>query len=151
MTITAVEYRAAAEYLRAKAARIDGTICKDFAYWSQPSHNTSAGRRLSARKEKDRRLMDKAMKLRQEAEDYERRAHELETNGPRVAGAAAAKREKAIAECSVNVGDSVSSIYGVRKVIKVNAKTVLIEGAFGPVKIEKHLIRVVPAQLSSAV
>lgn len=144
MSATVAEYRATAELLRAKAGRIDGSICKDFAYWSQPSHNTIAGRRLSARKEKDRARMDKAMRLRQEADDYERRANELEANGPRVAGAAAAKREKAIAECVVHVGDSVSSIYGVRKVIKVNAKTVLIEGAFGPVKIEKHLIRVVP-------
>ena len=144
MTITAVNYRATAEYLRAKADRIDGSICKDFAYWSQPSHNTSAGRRLSARKERDRTRMDKAMRLRQTADEYERRANELEANGPRVAGAAAAKREQAIAECVVRVGDSVSSIYGVRKVIKVNAKTVLIEGAFGPVKIEKHLIRVIP-------
>lgn len=136
--------RAKAAKKRAQAATLDGSLCRDPAYLTQPIQPNAAGRRLAKQRDRDRNRMVKAIGLRDEAANLERQARDLETNGPRVAGSAAAKRERAIAECAVRVGDHVSSVYGVRRVSKVNAKTVLIEGAFGPLKVEKHLIRVVP-------
>jgi len=62
-----------------------------------------------------------------------------------VAGDAARKHEAAIAACSVNVGDIVDTThYGVRRVVKVNVKTVLVEGSFGNVKVCKSFIRPAP-------
>jgi hypothetical protein len=54
---------------------------------------------------------------------------------------AAQARQACIAAYDYSVGDIVWSIYGERPVIKVNAKSVLLEGALGPIKICKSLIR----------
>lgn len=134
------DLRTKAAKKRAEADRLDGSLCRDPAYLTQPIQPNTAGRRLAAQRERDRNRIVKVMALRDDAAELERKARDLEANGPRVAGAAAARRAKAVAECTVSVGQVVNSIYGARKVIKVNAKTVLIEGAFGPLKIEKHLI-----------
>lgn len=130
---------------RAQAETIDGSLCRDPAYLTQPIQPNAAGRRLAKQRDRDRSRMVKVMGLRDEATKLERQVRDLETNGPRVAGAAAARREKAIAACSVQVGQMVSSVYGIRKVTKVNVKTVSIEGAFGPIRIAKHLIRPIAA------
>jgi hypothetical protein len=53
---------------------------------------------------------------------------------------AAQAREARIAAHTYAVGDMVWSIYGERPVIKVNAKSVLLKGALGPIKICKSLI-----------
>ena len=63
----------------------------------------------------------------------------MEARGARMAGDAAAEREETIAAADFAVGQMVRTLYGVRKVVKVNAKSILIEGSFGPLKVEKHL------------
>ena len=41
----------------------------------------------------------------------------------------------------IAVGDMVESVYGVRRVVKINTKSLRIEGALGAITIDKSLCR----------
>jgi hypothetical protein len=124
---------AKAEKLHAAAVRIRSGLPDDYAYWSQPI--APRGRkRNQARLAKSDALFNEARELREQA------AH-LRARKIRVAGDAQAEKDAIVAASDFKVGDVVRTIYGDRKVIKVNRKTIIIPGCFGPIKVEKHLAR----------
>jgi hypothetical protein len=58
-----------------------------------------------------------------------------------MAGDADVAREAKIASVEINVGQIVNTVhYGPRKVLNVNKKSVLVEGSFGPLKVEKNFL-----------
>ena len=86
--------------------------------------------------------MAKAASLAAEATELRERADALAARGAVVAGDAKSAREAQIAVCDVSVGDMVDTAhFGLRRVLKVNTKTVLVEGSFGPLKVEKQYVR----------
>ena len=78
-----------------------------------------------------------------EAKDLRDRASVMEAHGARMAGDAEAERAAIIAASDFRIGQTVRTLYGDRKIVKVNAKSLLIEGAFGPIRVEKHLAEAV--------
>lgn len=131
--------RADADEKEARAARIDGSVIQDRGFWTQPSYRNGSGRASSRARDRERSKLTKAAELYAEARELRATASALEAGGVRMAGDAAAEREAAIAAADFSVGQLVKTLYGVRKVVKVNAKSILIEGAFGPIRVEKHL------------
>lgn len=72
---------------RAQKAREQGAQMQDellhghdFAYWTQPIHNTSAGRAFERQRERVRSRFEKGMEVIQTATDYEDRAEAMATN-----------------------------------------------------------------------
>lgn len=72
---------------RAQKAREQGAQMQDellhghdFAYWTQPTHNTSAGRAFERQRERVRSRFEKGMEVIQTATDYEDRAEAMATN-----------------------------------------------------------------------
>lgn len=133
------ELRALADRKEAEANRIHGSVNKDGAFWTQPAYGNAAGRAFAAQRDRARSKLEKAAAIYNEAKELRSQADSMEARGVRMAGDAAAEREEAIASADFVVGQSVSTLYGVRKVVKVNAKSILIEGAFKPISVPKHL------------
>lgn len=133
------EFRARAAAKEAEANRLHGTVNKDSAFWTQPAYGNAAGRSFARSRDRERGKLIKAGQIAQEAKEIRMRADAMEARGARMAGDAQAEKEAAIAASDFRVGQMVETLYGVRKVVKVNAKSILIEGAFGPLKVEKHL------------
>ena len=98
-TITTVNPVGVADYEERKAAKIDrlheraqkarekGAQMQaefigndDIAYWTQPIHNTSAGRAFERQRERVRSRFEKGMEVIQTATDYEGRAEAMATN-----------------------------------------------------------------------
>jgi hypothetical protein len=123
----------------AESNRLHGTVNQDSAFWTQPAYGNAAGRAFSRHRDAERNKLIKAGKIAAEAKELRDRADAMEARGARMAGDAAVEREEAIAASDFAVGQMVNTLYGTRKVVKVNAKSILIEGSFGPLKVEKHL------------
>lgn len=137
------ELRAMAAAKQAESDRLHGTVNKDGAFWTQPAYGNAAGRAFSRSRDRERNKLAKAAEIAAEAKDLREKADSMERRGVVMAGDAAAKRAAKITATDVAVGQLVdTTFYGVRKVIKVNAKSVSVEGAFGPLKVEKQFIRV---------
>lgn len=129
----AVRREAWAQAADAKAAAIEGAAPRgDLAFWTQPG--------LGKQRDKARARMQAAHVLRETASAHRAKAAQLRRMAGRNAGDAEAARAATRAALSAQVGDAVSSIYGIRRVLKVNAKTLRIEG---PVTLDKALCRVV--------
>jgi hypothetical protein len=124
---------AEAEKLHAAAVRIRSGLPDDYAYWSQPIAPRGRAKN-QARLAKSDALFNEARELREQA------AH-LRASKVRVAGDAQAKKDAIVAASDFKIGDKVQTLYGVDEVIKVNRKTIVIPGGFGPIKVEKHLAR----------
>ncbi len=138
------ELRAKANVKSAEADRIHATVNSDSAFWTQPAYSNAAGRSFARQRDRERSKLEKASQIAMEAKELREQADRLEARGAVMAGDADAKREAAIAATEVLAGQMVdTTFYGVRKVLKVNAKTVLVEGSFGPLKVEKNFIRAV--------
>lgn len=136
------ELRAQADIKQAEANRLHSTVNSDSAFWTQPAYSNAAGRAFARQRDRERSKVMKASAIAQEAKDMREKADAMEKRGVVMAGDAAAEREAKIASTEVQVGQIVNTVhYGLRKVLKVNAKTVLVEGSFGPLKIEKHFVR----------
>lgn len=133
------DLRSRADAKEAESNRIHGSVNKDGAFWTQPAYGNAGGRAFARHRDAERNKLMKAAALYNEAKELRSRADAMEARGARMAGDAAAEREEAIASADFQVGQMVNTLYGVRKVVKVNAKSILIEGSFGPVKVEKHL------------
>lgn len=133
------DLRARADAKEAESNRIHGTVNKDGAFWTQPAYGNAGGRAFARHRDAERNKLKKAADLYAEAKELRECANGMEARGARMAGDAAAERDAAIKAYDFSVGQMVSTLYGVRKVVKVNAKSILIECAFGPVKVEKHL------------
>ena len=59
-----------------------------------------------------------------------------------MAGDAKAAHDARVDACAVEAGQMVdTTFYGVRRVLKVNRVSVLVEGAFGPLKVGKEFVR----------
>lgn len=137
------ELRSLADSKEAEAKRLARTTHNDGAFWTQPAYGNAAGRSFSARRDRERSRLLKAGELTSAANDLRARADSMERRGAVMAGDASAQREAKTRDTLFTVGQTVRSIYGDRKVVKVNAKTILIEGALGPIRLEKHLAEVV--------
>lgn len=137
--VSALRARAAAK--EAESDRLHGIVDAntDSAFWTQPAYGNAAGRSFARERDREREKLLRAGKLYGEAKALRERADAMEAKGARMAGDAAAERETAIASSSFTVGQMAKTLYGVRKIVKVNAKTILVEGSFGPLRVEKHL------------
>ena len=117
---------------------------RDPAFLTQParsSRGVARARMALCRRE------EKAWEYQAKAKDYRARAAELRRMASAKAGdAAKAKDAHRDGLTSIlAVGDMVESIYGVRRVVKINAKSLRIEGGLGPITIDKALCRKVAA------
>lgn len=135
------DLRARADAKEAEAKRLRGSVNDDPAFWTQPAYGNAAGRSFARQRDRDRNRIIKAGVIAAEAKELRERADAFEARGAVMAGDAAAAREAKIAAATVTVGQVVNTVhYGPRKVLKVNKKTVLVEGSFGPLKVEKQFI-----------
>lgn len=135
------ELRAQADVKEAEANRLHGTVTKDGAFWTQPAYGNAAGRSFANHRNRERSKLIKAGQIAQEAADLRQEANLMEARGAVMAGDAAAERAAKVASVEVTVGQMVNTIhFGLRRVLKVNAKTVLVEGSFGPLKVEKNFL-----------
>ena len=130
----AAEQKAAAIYASRPA------YARDPAFLTQPARSSRGVARarqiLNRREEKAWELEAKAKAFRTKAAELRRMAS---TNAGDAERARIDRREHLTA--TLAVGDLVESIYGVRRVVKINAKTLRLEGALGPVTIDKALCR----------
>lgn len=135
------ELRAQADRKEAEANRIRGAVNDDPAFWTQPAYGNAAGRSFARSRDRERSRIIKAGEIAAEAKALREQADAMKKRGAVMAGDAAAEREAKIAATEVQVGQIVNTIhFGPRKVLKVNKKSVLVEGSFGPLKVEKHFI-----------
>lgn len=137
------ELRAQAATKQAESDRLSGTVNRDGAFWTQPAYGNAAGRNLASQRDRARTKIIKAGEIAAEASALRDKANSIERRGVVMAGDADAARALKIARTDVSVGQMVDTThYGIRKVVKVNAKTVCVEGSFGPLKISKEFVRV---------
>lgn len=135
------ELRARAVGKLAAAAKTHDAIMQDSAFWTQPAYNNAAGRAFARRRERERAKLYSAAHLAGEAEQLSAQANRLEARGAVMAGDAKRARDEVIAACSVKIGDLIdTTLYGVRRVVKVNRKTVAVEGALAPITICKSFV-----------
>lgn len=133
---TSAEEKASAIYAAHEAAR------KDHALWTQPAYvGTAGGRRLQRQRQTVRDALSRAHELSEKAKGYRGRAASLRAMASRNAGDAERQREavRDALDAVLAVGDEVSTLFGIRRVIKINAKTIRVEGV--SCAIEKHLVR----------
>lgn len=137
------ELRAAADRKQAESDRLHGRVNSDPAFWTQPSYGNAAGRSFARSRDRERNKLMKAAAIAADAAILRDQANSMERRGVVMAGDAAAARAAKVAGTAVEVGQMVNTThYGIRKVLKVNTKTVLVEGAFGPLKVGKEFVRV---------
>lgn len=137
---TAAEEKASAIYASHESAR------KDHALWTQPAYvGTAGGRRLQRQRQTVRDALSRAHELNEKAKNYRGRAANLRAMANRNVGDAERQRQAARSalDSVLAVGDEVSTLFGVRRVTKINAKTIRVEGV--SCAIEKHLCKRVPA------
>lgn len=136
------DLRARANAKEAESNRLHGAVNQDGAFWTQPAYGNAAGKAFARHRDRERNKLIKAGALAAEANELRERANAIEARGARMAGDADAERNAKIAASDFRVGQTVRTLYGDRRIIKVNAKSLLIEGAFGPIRVEKHLAEV---------
>lgn len=147
LTSRVAELRARADAKQAQAVRISGTVNDDYAFWTQPAYGNAAGRAFANRRDRERNKLRKAAELFEEARELRAKADAMEARGAVVAGDAAAARQAKIDACKVAVGQMVhTTFYGVRKVLKVNRMTVLVEAGASSLKVEKQFIRPIQSE-----
>jgi hypothetical protein len=137
--------RQQADRAEAEAANLSADRRECSAFWTQPAYGNAAGRAFAARRDRERNKMFRAGELYTKASDLRREADDLEAAGARVKGDAEAERQAKIARAEFVVGHLARTGYGDRVVVKVNAKTILIEGGFAPIKVCKSLAQPLPA------
>lgn len=136
----AARMRTKAEALAAQADRLAALQNRDPAFSTQPVQNNAAGRAFARQRDAARRKFDREMELRTEAYRLADEAARLEATPVRVKGDAAAEKERYAAALDIRVGDTVRTVYGDRRVAKVNAKSIVIDGFTGQIRVEKHLV-----------
>lgn len=135
------DLRSQAAAKSAEAARIQATVNDDPAFWTQPAYGNAAGRAFARSRERERGKIQRAAMIAAEAEELSKKATRLEERGAVMAGDTQRKRDEVIAACDVKPGDMVeTTLYGVRRVLKVNRKTVAVEGGLGPLIVCKSFI-----------
>jgi len=136
------DLRARADRRQAESNRLSDGANRDSAFWTQPAYGNAAGRAFARSRDRERSKIIKAGKLAAEATELRARADVMESRGAVMAGDAAAERVAKIEATEIAAGQFVdTTFYGVRKVLKVNKVSVLVEGAFGPLKVEKQFLR----------
>lgn len=136
-------YDAWAEMAEAKAKAIyaaQPAHARDPAFVTQPARSCHAVARERARLAgRDRQAWD----LEEKAKGYREKARNLRAMAARTKGDAEREREAFRQTLDLSPGDMVSTLFGVRRVTKVNAKSIRVEGVSSA--IEKHLVRRVAA------
>ena len=139
----AARYDARAEAAEAKAKAIyaaQPAHARDPAFVTQPARSSHAVAREQGRlAERDRR----AWELEERAKEYREKAKNLRAMASRNKGDAEREREVIRQALDLSPGDMVSTLFGIRQVTKVNAKSIRVEGVSSA--IEKHLVRRVAA------
>jgi len=139
----AARYEAWADTAEAKAKAIQAAQpahARDPAFVTQPARSSHAVARERTRlADRDRR----AWELEEKAKDYRDKAKNLRAMASRNKGDAEREREAARQALNLSPGDMVSTLFGVRRVVKVNAKSIRVEGVSSA--IEKHLVRRIAA------
>ena len=136
-----------AEAAEAKAQAIYASQpahARDPAFLTQPARSSrGVARARVALRNRERNGWDLEVK----AKEYRTRATELRRMASANAGDAAKAKDAHRADLTsiLAVGDMVESIYGVRRVVKINAKSLRLEGGLGPITIDKSLCRKVAA------
>lgn len=139
----AARMRTKAEALAAQADKLSASQNRDPAFLTQPVQNNAAGRAFARQRDAARRKFDREMELRTEAYRLADEAARLKATPVRVKGDAAAEKERYAASLDIRVGDMVRTVYGDRRVAKVNAKSIVIDGFTGQIRVEKHLVSLV--------
>lgn len=102
------------------------------------------GRAFARQREKMHAKLGKIVEMRAEAKALSDKASRMEARGVVMAGDAKAAHDSRVAACAVVAGQMVDTThYGIRRVLKVNKVTVLVEGAFGPLKVGKEFVHAV--------
>lgn len=119
------------------------SYARDPAFLTQPARSSRGVARARARLN-DREA--RAWELQAKAKAHREKAAELRRMATTNAGDAEARRAvyRAAMDGVIEVGMYVDCIYGVRMVEKVNAKSLRLAGALGPITIDKALCRVIP-------
>lgn len=127
-------YEARAQHFRAEAAKLIERTGheRDIAFLTQPGH-IAARDRMNARVHRGYEMM-------RAAERIEAKVANLRAMASRNKGDAEAARQAKREATVIAVGDIVDSIYGRRAVVKVNAKTVRLEGVSAA--IDKALVKI---------
>ena len=133
------DLRSRADEKEAASKQLHGTVNNDNAFWTQPAYGNAGGRAFARHRDRERNKLIKAGQLAAEAQELRHHADAMAKRGARMAGDADAERAAKVTASDFRVGQTVRSLYGERKIVKVNAKTLLLEGAFGPIRVEKHL------------
>lgn len=129
----------------AEAERIHASVNDDPAFWTQPAYSNAAGRAFARNRDRERARIQKSAQIAVEAEELAKKASRMEERGAVMAGDAERAREAVIASCEVKVGDLVdTTLYGIRRVLKVNRKTVAVEGGAAPLTVCKSFITITP-------
>lgn len=135
------ELNAQADAKEASANRLRGNVNDDSAFWTQPAGTNASGRAFARHRDAERGRIIKAGALYSEAVALRAKAAGMADRGAIVAGDAKTARAARTSAVIVAVGQIVdTTFYGRRTVLKVNAKSVIVEG---PIKIEKQFIRAV--------
>lgn len=104
----------------AEAARLVAGHSRDHAFLTQPGHIPARARQIAQ--------TDRAHELTARASAHRAKATELRRMASRTAGDAERAREAKRDTLAVKPGDLVDSLYGRRIVLRVNTKTVRLEG-----------------------
>lgn len=136
-------YDAWADTAEAKARAIyaaQPAHARDPAFVTQPARSSHAVARERTRlANRDRR----AWELEEKAKGYREKAKNLRAMASRNKGDAEREREAVRQALDLSPGDMVSTLFGVRRVVKVNTKSIRVEGVSSA--IEKHLVRRIAA------
>ena len=113
---------------------------RDPAFLTQPARS---GRGVARERVRLREREKRAWELEVKAKAHRAKATELRRMAGTNAGDAAAARNahREALTSIIAVGDMVESVYGVRRVVKINTKSLRIEGALGAITIDKSLCR----------
>ncbi|PIB91314.1 hypothetical protein [Caulobacter sp. FWC2] len=146
-------WAAKAERLEAWAAKADAAASAIFAsqpaYARDPAFQTQPARSSRGVAKARARLNDRevrAWELQAKAKAHREKAAELRRMASTNAGDAEARKTayRAALDSIIEPGMYVDCIYGVRRVEKVNTKSLRLAGALGPVTIDKTLCKIVP-------
>lgn len=111
-----------------------------------PAFMTQPGAKVQRLRDKMTAREQLAWSLRQKAAAHREAAANLRGMAGRNKGDAESARQSSRERITkaVRVGDFVDCVYGIRRVLKVNEKTLRLEGALEPIVIDKALCAVVP-------
>lgn len=136
------EWADAAERRAAAIRKHHSDRLGDHALWTQPAYvGTPGGRSLVAQRQRIRDALCRAHALDEKAAEHRTKAKNLRAMASRNAGDAERERsaQRSKLDRTLAVGDEVQTLFGVRREVKINAKSIRVEGV--SCAIAKHLCK----------